>query len=84
MVADEFGLTQATISSWESGRRGPDMHMLIHLAAFFDISVDGLLGRADPCVICQSTDRSRSYPAPESEGGGENILCANCSEAVAS
>lgn len=46
-LADIIGVSQQTIGSWEVGRTSPDNEMLKKLAAFFNVSVDYLLGRTD-------------------------------------
>lgn len=42
-----IGVSQQTVGSWEVGRTSPDNEMLKKLAAFFNVSVDYLLGRTD-------------------------------------
>lgn len=44
-LADTFGVSQATIASWEAGRRQPDFETLLKIADFFQVSTDYLLGR---------------------------------------
>lgn len=46
-LSAELNIPRTTISSWELGRRAPDLDMLIKLAAFFDVSTDYLLGNSD-------------------------------------
>lgn len=46
-LADIIGVSQQTVGSWEVGRTSPDNEMLKKLAAFFNVSVDYLLGRTD-------------------------------------
>ena len=42
----ELGIgSQATYSSWETGRTSPNFDFLLKLADFFEVSVDILLGR---------------------------------------
>lgn len=43
-LAKIFSLDQTTVSKWELGKALPDTQMLIHLAEFFDVSTDFLLG----------------------------------------
>jgi transcriptional regulator with XRE-family HTH domain len=42
-VADVFGITRASIASWESGNSNPDHKKLIELANLFECSVQFLL-----------------------------------------
>ncbi len=43
-LADFIGVTKASISKWETGQSLPDILMLPRLAAFFDVTIDELLG----------------------------------------
>ncbi len=44
-LADLLNIERSTLSSYETGRRYPDVHILVKLADTFDVSVDYLLGR---------------------------------------
>lgn len=46
-LANYLGVTQQTVSAYESGDREPDLETLNKMADFFDVSVDYLLGRTD-------------------------------------
>lgn len=46
-LASYLGVTQQTVSAYESGDREPDLETLNKIADFFDVSVDYLLGRTD-------------------------------------
>lgn len=46
-LANRFGLSQQTISSYENSTREPDTAMLKQLAVLFGVSVDYLLGHSD-------------------------------------
>ena len=43
-LADLLNIERSTLSSYETGRRYPDVHILVKLADTFDVSVDYLLG----------------------------------------
>jgi transcriptional regulator with XRE-family HTH domain len=43
-LADFIGVTKASVSKWENKQSLPDILLLPQLAAFFDVSVDELLG----------------------------------------
>ena len=43
-LANYIGVTTAAISKWETGATYPDILMLPRLAAYFDISIDELMG----------------------------------------
>lgn len=46
-VARATGIDQKTLSNYETGKTQPDMSALIHLADFFDVTIDYLVGRSD-------------------------------------
>lgn len=43
-LAEELGLTRASISTWEIGANGPSVENLVNLAEIFETSVDSVLG----------------------------------------
>ncbi|MBD5460849.1 MAG: helix-turn-helix domain-containing protein [Lachnospiraceae bacterium] len=43
-LADFIGVTKASVSKWETGQSIPDVVILPKLAAFFDVTVDELIG----------------------------------------
>lgn len=43
-LADYIGVSKASVSKWESGLSYPDILLLPQLAAYFNISVDELMG----------------------------------------
>ena len=38
-AAEKFGVTQRTVSRWETGNNMPDVSMLVYLAEFYDVDV---------------------------------------------
>lgn len=46
-LAKILGVSQRSISSWETGYREPDYEMLEQLADFFDVTMGYLLGTED-------------------------------------
>ena len=46
-LALDLGVSQATISDWESGRKIPSAKSTIRLAQYFKVSVEYLLGLVD-------------------------------------
>lgn len=46
-LAMALGLSQSTISFYETGERKPDLEALIQLADFFGVSIDYLIGRSN-------------------------------------
>ena len=45
-LAEFIGVTKASVSKWETGQSTPDISLLPQLAAFFDVTVDELIGYA--------------------------------------
>ena len=45
-AADMLGVSQPTLSSWESGRKSPTIDGLLKMSALYKVSTDFLLGRA--------------------------------------
>lgn len=43
-LANFLGVTKASVSKWENGQSFPDILLLPQIAAFFDVSIDELLG----------------------------------------
>ena len=43
----ELGMSQNTISRYETGRREADYETLVAFADYFNVSIDYLLGRTD-------------------------------------
>lgn len=43
-LADFIGVTKASVSKWENGQSMPDILLLPQLAAFFDVTIDELVG----------------------------------------
>lgn len=54
-LAKCLNVSTATISNYENSIRYPDIDMLIHIANFFEVSTDYLLGRTSvKCPYSQS------------------------------
>lgn len=43
-LAEFMGVTKASVSKWEKGQNTPDLLLLPQLAAFFDVTIDELVG----------------------------------------
>lgn len=50
-LAEMLGVSQATITFWETGKRDPDVAMLMKIADIFEVSTDYLLGRTPIDVV---------------------------------
>lgn len=44
-LGEALGMSQATITLWENGKRIPDIDMLCKIADYFNVTTDYLLGR---------------------------------------
>lgn len=49
-IADALGISRARYSHYENGRNEPDLATLNHMAEFFQVTVDYLLGRNETYV----------------------------------
>ena len=45
-VADETGITRATLSRYLSGNRSPELKYVVILADYFKVTIDSMLGRS--------------------------------------
>jgi len=45
-LAEFIGVTKASVSKWETGQSTPDIMILPQLAAYFDVTIDELIGYA--------------------------------------
>lgn len=43
-LARHLGVTKASVSKWETGQSYPDLELLPRIAAYFDVTVDALMG----------------------------------------
>ncbi len=46
-VAMDLAISREALSYYESGKRSPDIHMLLRLSAYFDVSIDYLITGAE-------------------------------------
>jgi len=63
-LATELGIAQTTIANYEQHTRFPDEAMLLRLAAFFETSLDFLLGRSDVNIHPGTLAASASVVSP--------------------
>lgn len=48
-LADALDVSRQSVSKWETGTAVPELDKLVKLAELFEISLDELVGRAQPC-----------------------------------
>ena len=87
-LAKNFGLSQPTIASWESGRTEPSTDMLKRLARYFGVTTDYLLGNETSAEPVEKDDAVRMYrqlPAADKDMVARMIaaLFAQCHNSVA-
>ena len=46
-LAKSLGVTQRKTSYWETGQTEPDLHSILKISEYFDITCDYLLGKTD-------------------------------------
>ena len=46
-LAKEIGYAQSAIAQWETGKRIPNIQVLVVLARYFGVTTDYLLGESD-------------------------------------
>ena len=64
-LADFMGVTKASVSKWEKGINTPDLLLLPQLAAFFDMTVDELIGYeaqlSSEQIRCQYAELTKDF-----------------------
>lgn len=60
-IADALGISRARYSHYENGRNEPDLATLNHMAEFFQVTADYLLGRNEAYVKEEKTDYERRF-----------------------
>jgi len=82
-LAIDLGVTQPTISGWESGIKVPSANNTQRLADYFEVSIDYLLGRTDQKEIpfsSEGTDKKETPSINIDEGRlDENLIQRLCS-----
>lgn len=63
-VAIDIGVSQATISDWESGRKVPSSKSTSKLADYYDVSIDYLLGRSTEEMPTTTLPLAQGYTIP--------------------
>lgn len=58
-VADSLDVDRTTYTKYESGKSTPDANMLQKIAAFYDVSVDYILGRTN---VRNSNNTDEDFP----------------------
>ena len=70
-LAIDLGVSQATVSNWESGHKVPSARSTRRLADYFGVSMDYLMGYDDTEPVQTSEEQKKTRP-PKKEDGPEN------------
>ncbi|MCI9526377.1 MAG: helix-turn-helix transcriptional regulator [Lachnospiraceae bacterium] len=73
-LAEFIGVTKASVSKWETGQSMPDIVILPRLAAFFDITVDELLGYVPQLSKEQIQKWYQEFAGKFAEGSFEAVM----------
>lgn len=73
-LAEHVGVTKGAVSKWENGTTLPDVSTLPLLAAFFDVSIDALLGYAPALSAKQIQAYYRDFAKAFSERPFAEVL----------
>lgn len=73
-LADFIGVTKASVSKWENGQSMPDIIILPRLAAFFDVTVDDLLGYVPQLSKEQIQSLYQKFAAEFASGPFEEVF----------
>jgi transcriptional regulator with XRE-family HTH domain len=46
-LSNDLNIPRATLASWESGNRNPELSTMISIAEYFNVSIDYLVGRTE-------------------------------------
>ena len=68
-LAQALGVTNQSVSKWESGQCCPDIQLLPELAKYFDISIDELM-----CEKAPETDHERNIPSESGSNINDPLL----------
>lgn len=60
-LATALGVTNQSVSKWESGQNCPDIQLLPEIASFFGVTIDSLMGHAEPGSLSDMMLRLRQH-----------------------
>lgn len=79
-LSEKLSISRSTVTSYETGKRNPDMFILTKMADLFDVSIDYLLGRTTfkktACTYFEEIDESliNIIKTIDLNGNGSEIL----------
>lgn len=47
-ISKDLGVSQSSVKNWIDGKTSPSVETVLHLADYFDLSLDAMMGRAAP------------------------------------
>lgn len=73
-LADFLGVSKASVSKWETGQSLPDIAQLPRLAAFYDVSIDALMGYEPQLSMAEVKDYYEKFAERFVTNGFEETL----------
>ena len=76
----QFGVSESSMSMYETGKHEPDLKLLSKLADFFDVSTDYLLGREDYYGNVYNTkinQQNEKKPVPQKQDEPKILMLYN-------
>ena len=73
-LADFLGVSKASVSKWETGQSLPDIAQLPRLAAFYDVSIDALMGYEPQLSMAEIKDYYEKFAEEFVTNGFEETL----------
>ena len=74
ILADFLGVSKASVSKWETGQSLPDIAQLPRLAAFYDVSIDALVGYEPQLSMAEIKDYYEKFAEEFVTNGFEETL----------
>ncbi len=73
-LAEMLGVSNRTISRWETGRNMPDFDLLLELAKFYDVGVDEILNAEKKTGIMEETSNDVMHAVAVYTNGEKAVL----------
>ena len=78
-LAERFGVTNRSVSRWETGSNMPDLSILVELADFYDVDIRDIIdGERKGSFVMPSHDVTLRYNALCEEHSYDNGFCTKC------
>ena len=73
-LAEILGVSNRTVSRWETGRNMPDFDLLLELAKYYDVGVDAILNGSPIPDRSENAAGDTMYAVAEYTGNEKNVL----------